>query len=230
MLINLKICHINAARDLLSTHGVKAILGGHAWNEALAIAEVTNEEALDVTVFLSFADSSPSTPTFPWFIQATPSQQVQVNAIAAITESWGLHRVTLIYENIPTISSPELIVSQLSQALQKTGGELSYILTLNSISLNSIPKELIQLKKQKNRVFVIHSTLESCCRLYQNAKLMNMTGDGYAWIATNSITDQFHAIGPKKMSFTARYYWNKKLLFRNLDRISRFQKNIRVKL
>nr|XP_017225330.1 PREDICTED: glutamate receptor 2.2-like [Daucus carota subsp. sativus] len=203
MLINLKICHINAARDLLSTHGVKAILGGHAWNEALAIAEVTNEEALDVTVFLSFADSSPSTPTFPWFIQATPSQQVQVNAIAAITESWGLHRVTLIYENIPTISSPELIVSQLSQALQKTGGELSYILTLNSISLNSIPKELIQLKKQKNRVFVIHSTLESCCRLYQNAKLMNMTGDGYAWIATNSITDQFHAIGPKKMSFTA---------------------------
>ncbi|KAK1393101.1 hypothetical protein POM88_012157 [Heracleum sosnowskyi] len=60
-------------------------------------------------------------------------------------------------------------------------------------------KELNQLKKQNHGVFVIHATSESGYRLYQNAKTMNMTGDGNAWITTNSITDLFHSVSPKKL-------------------------------
>ncbi|KAL8110931.1 glutamate receptor 2.8-like [Apium graveolens] len=187
-----------AAKDLLSTYGVKAILGAHTWDEASAIAEVTSEESRDVPV-LSFADLAPTIPS-PSILQATPSQEVQMNAIAAIIQSWGLNQVTLIYENAPTLASPELIISRLFKALHESGSELSHIFSLTSFSLNSLQKELNQLKKQKNRVFVLHTTLESGYLLYQTAKKLNMTGDGYAWIATNSITDLFHSVSPKKLS------------------------------
>ena len=57
-------------------------------------------------------------------------------------------------------------------------------------------KDLNQLKKQKNRIFVIHETLELGYRLYQIAKKLNITEDVYAWTATKSITALFHSIGP----------------------------------
>ncbi|KAL8110935.1 glutamate receptor 2.2-like [Apium graveolens] len=220
-----------AAKELISTHGVKLILGAHTREEASAIAEVASEEAHDVPVFLSFADITPKTPKCPCILQATPIQKVQMNAIAAIIQSWGLNKVTLIYENVPTLSSPESIVSQLSEALQRSGGELSHIFGITSFSLNSLQKELIQLKKQNHRVFVIHATLESGYRLYQNAKKLNMTGDGYVWIATDSITDQFHSVSPKNMSLlqgiigTKTYFHENSLEFQDFRK--RFQSHFR---
>ncbi|KAK1393102.1 hypothetical protein POM88_012158 [Heracleum sosnowskyi] len=62
-----------AAKDLILTHGVKSILGGHTWDETLAIAEVDSEEAPDVPV-LSFADSMPATQTSASVLQAMPGQ------------------------------------------------------------------------------------------------------------------------------------------------------------
>ncbi|KAK1371886.1 Lig_chan domain-containing protein/SBP_bac_3 domain-containing protein/ANF_receptor domain-containing protein [Heracleum sosnowskyi] len=213
-----------AAKELISTHGVKLIMGAHTRGEASAIAEVASEEAQDVPVFLSFADLTPKTLKFPCVLQATPDQKVQMNAIAAIIQSWGLLQVTLIYENVPTLSTPEIIVSQLSQALEQSGGELSHIFTLTSFSLDSLQKELIQLKEKKCRVFVIHATLESGYRLYQNAKKLNMTGDGFLWIATNSITDLFHSVSPKNMSLMQGIIGTKTYFHENLLEFQNFRK------
>ncbi|KAK1370738.1 hypothetical protein POM88_036830 [Heracleum sosnowskyi] len=58
-------------KDLISSYGVKAILGAHKRDEASAIAEAASDEAHDhVPVFQSSGDSIPTTPTFPWFLQA----------------------------------------------------------------------------------------------------------------------------------------------------------------
>ncbi|KAL8110932.1 glutamate receptor 2.8-like [Apium graveolens] len=219
-----------AAKDLILTHGVKAILGAHTWDETLAIAEAASEEAHDVPV-LSFAESISSTRISPSVLRVMPSQEVQMNAIAAIIQSWGLNQVTLIYENSLNLSSPELISTQLSESLQRFGGELSHTFALTSVSLNSLQKELNQLKRQENTVFVIHATFESGYRVYQIAKKLNMTGDGYAWIATNSITDLFHSISPKKLSSmqgivgTKTYFPENSPLFQDFRK--RFRSNFR---
>ncbi|KAK1371881.1 Glutamate receptor [Heracleum sosnowskyi] len=208
-----------SAKDLIATRGVKAIFGGHTVDEASAIAEAASEEVYDVPV-LSLAD-----------LTSTISQEVQVTAVAAIIQSWGLNQVTLIYEAAPTLSLPEFIISKLSQSLQKSGAELPHIFALTSFSLNYLSKELNQLKKQKYRVFVIHATFESGYRLYQNAKKLNMTGDGYAWIATNSITDLFHSVSPKNMSLmqgiigTKTYFQDNSMEFQDFRK--RFRSNFR---
>ncbi|KAK1371879.1 Glutamate receptor [Heracleum sosnowskyi] len=217
-----------AAKDLILTHGVKAILGAHTWDETSAIAEVASEEAPDVPV-LSFADSMPATQISASVLQAMPGQEVQMNAIAAIIQSWGLNQVTLIYENFHTLSSPELISSQLSKALQHFGVELSHTFALTSITLNSLQKELNQLKKQKHRVFVIHATLESGYHLYQNAKKLNMTGDGYAWITTSGISDLFHSVSPKKLASMQGIVGTKTYFPENSPQFQDFRKRFRSK-
>ncbi|KAK1384375.1 hypothetical protein POM88_022110 [Heracleum sosnowskyi] len=86
----------------------------------------------------------------------------------------------------------------------------------------------------KCRVFVIHSTtLESGYRLYKNAKKLNMTGDGFVWIATNIITDLFHSVSPKNMSLmqgiigTKTYFQENSIEFQNSRKRFRSQyKNI----
>ncbi|GJS65881.1 glutamate receptor 2.8-like protein [Tanacetum coccineum] len=47
---------------------------------------------------------------------------------------------------------------------------------------------------------MLNTSLELGIRLFQTAKKMEMTGDGYLWIATNQITDHFHSINPTTIS------------------------------
>ncbi|GKC19517.1 extracellular ligand-binding receptor [Tanacetum coccineum] len=107
--------------------------------------------------------------------------------------------ITLIYETSHLTSSLASIISHLSPALRKTGCALTHILPLpcNSYSLD---EELDLLKKQQRQVFVLDTSLELGIRLFQTAKKMEMTGDGYLWIATNGITDHFHSINPTTTS------------------------------
>ncbi|KAF5787201.1 putative periplasmic binding protein-like I [Helianthus annuus] len=106
---------------------------------------------------------------------------------------------TLIYETSHKISSSAEITSYLTQALHQTGGTLTHILSLTS-GLSSFNKELELLNKQQRKVFVIHTSLELGVMLFQAAKKMKMTGDGYLWIATNAITDLFHSVSSSRIS------------------------------
>ncbi|KAJ9538517.1 hypothetical protein OSB04_031250 [Centaurea solstitialis] len=190
-----------AAKELIDEHGVSAILGGHTWEEASAIAEVISEADHDIPVFLSLADTTPlqASDQWPFLVQAVPTQSTQMNAVAAILQSWGIRQVTLIYETSHLASSSASIISHLSQAFQQTGCELAHSLPLASGS-SFLNKELEVLKRQKRRVFIIHTSLELGIRLFQTAKKMQMTGDGYLWIATNEITDLFHSINTTVIS------------------------------
>ncbi|KAL4589042.1 hypothetical protein LXL04_001944 [Taraxacum kok-saghyz] len=170
-----------AVKQLIDEHKVDAILGGHTWEEASAIAEVISEADQNIPVFLSLA---------------TTPQSTHMNAVAAILQSWGIRQVTLIYE-ASHLASTASIITYLSQAFRQTGCELNRILPLTS---GMIEEELEVLKRQEVRVFVIHTSLELGIRLFQVARKMEMTGDGYLWIATNGITDRFHSVNSTLIS------------------------------
>ncbi|PWA38284.1 Extracellular ligand-binding receptor [Artemisia annua] len=165
-----------SAKELIEEQNVKAIVGGHTWEESSAIAEGISEADYDHDdpVFLSLACTTPVQPKeqWPFFLQFAPTQSTQMNAVAAILHSW---------------------------ALRKTNCVLAHILPLTSGSY-SLNEELELLKKQQRQVFVIHTSLELGIRLFQTAKKMEMTGEGYLWITTNQITDHFHSINPTTIS------------------------------
>ncbi|GKC49249.1 glutamate receptor 2.8-like protein [Tanacetum coccineum] len=194
-----------SAKELIEEQNVKAIVGGHTWEEASAIAEgiieADPDHDHDNPVFLSLASTTPLKPTeqWPFFVQFSPTQSTQMKAVAAILQLWGVNQVTLIYETSHLTSSLASIISHLSPALRKTGCALTHILPLPSNSY-SLDEELDLLKKQQRQVFVLHTSLELGIRLFQTAKKMEMTGDGYLWIATNQITDHFHSINPTTTS------------------------------
>ncbi|XP_076882529.1 glutamate receptor 2.2-like [Bidens hawaiensis] len=188
-----------AAKELIDEHKVKAILGGHSWEEASTIAEVISDTKLDhdMPVFLSLTDTIPSQETnqWPFFIQAVTTQSTQMNAVAAILHSMDIRQVTLIYET----SSSASIISHLTQSLRQTGSELTNILPLTCTSC-SLYEELEVTKRQQRKVFVIHTSFELGVRLFQTAKKMDMIGDGYLWIATNAIMDYFHSVNSTVIS------------------------------
>nr|KAJ0205932.1 hypothetical protein LSAT_V11C500274870 [Lactuca sativa] len=171
-------------KHLIDEDNVKAILVGHTWEEASAIAEVISEAGHGILLFLSLA--------------STTRQLTQMNAVAAILQSWGIPQVTLIYET-SHLASTTSIISDLSQAFRQTGSELIHILPLATGS-SFFDEELDVLKKQQRQVFVIHTSLQLGIRLFQAAKKMEMTEDGYLWIATNRLTDLFHSINSTMIS------------------------------
>ncbi|KAL8235413.1 hypothetical protein R6Q59_021513 [Mikania micrantha] len=182
-----------AAKELIDEHKVKAIVGGHEWEEASTIAGVIsdNKHDHDIPIFLSLARTVPiqETDQWPFYIQAVPTQSTQMNAVAAILQSMGIRHVSLIYETDSSAS----IISHLTQAFRRTGSELTHVLPLSSGS-SSLDEELEVVKQQQRKVFVIHTSLELAVRVFQTAKKMGMIGDGYLWIATNEITDLFHSV------------------------------------
>ncbi|KAK9078222.1 hypothetical protein SSX86_002279 [Deinandra increscens subsp. villosa] len=217
-----------AAKELTDEHKVKAILGGHTWEEASTIAEVIGdvESDNDTPVFLSLAHTTPpqATDQWPFFVQAVPTQSTQMNAVAAILQSMGIRQVTLIYET----SSSASIIFHLSQAFHQTGCELTHILPLTATSL-SLDQELEIIKRQQRKVFVVHTSLEFGIRLFQTAKKMGMIGDGYLWIATNEITDLFHSVNSTTVSSLKGMVGVKTYFPENTPAFLHFRKRFRQK-
>ncbi|CAH1425712.1 unnamed protein product [Lactuca virosa] len=219
-----------AAKQLIDEHKVKAILGGHTWEEASAIAEVISDCNHDFPVFLSLAGTAPPQVPHQWpfFVQAVPTESTQMKAVAAVLQSLGMRKVTLIYETLPLASSSASIISHLSQAFRQTGSELIHILPLASGS-SFLDEELDVLKRQQRKVFVIHTSMELGIRLFQTAKKMEMTGDGYLWIATNGITDLFHSINSTMITSLKGMVGVKSYFAENTPEFQDFRKKFRHK-
>ncbi|XP_024979232.1 glutamate receptor 2.8-like [Cynara cardunculus var. scolymus] len=219
-----------AVKELINDNGVKAILGGHTCEEASAIAEVISEVDDDIPLFLSLADMTPpqATDQWPFLVQTVPSKSIQMNAVAAVLQSWGIHQVTLIYETSHLAYPSSSIISHLSQAFQQTGCELTLILPLSS-GPRFLNKEVEVLKRQKSRVFIIHTSLELGIRLFQTAKKMEMTGNEYLWIATNEITDLFHSINSNVISSLKGMVGVKSYFPENTPEFLDFRKRFRQK-
>ncbi|KAL6953212.1 hypothetical protein U1Q18_024251 [Sarracenia purpurea var. burkii] len=190
-----------AARQLIKTRKVQAILGPHAWEESSLIAEIAGEAHVPL---LSFADPTPewATARWPFLLQSAPTQHAQMEALAAIVQSWGWHRVTLIYEDLDSASDG--VIPHLSAALRQVGAEIAHLLPLQPFpsysSSSSFSEELRILKGESCKVFVVHASMPLAVRLFAGAKEMEMMAKDYVWITTAATTNLVHSIDASAIS------------------------------
>ena len=123
----------------------------------------------------------------------------QMKAIAAVIKSQDWHRVTVVYEDIP--SSATGAVLQLSEALKNVGIEIGHLLPLPPLSSSSsLVEELQSLKEGQRRVFVVHTSLQLGVHLFETAKKMEMMKEVYVWIITDTISSLVHSVKASTIS------------------------------
>ncbi|KAF5478608.1 hypothetical protein F2P56_005151 [Juglans regia] len=186
-----------AAWDLINKQEVQAIISPGTWEGASLVAEIGNQAKIPV---LSIADSTPlwALKRWPFLLQASPNQNAQMKAIAAIVQSWEWHQITVIYEDIDSFRSG--VMPHLSEALQEVGAEISNLLALSPFSSPSLSKELERLKGEQCRVFVVHLSLPLAVQLFERAKEMNMMEIDYVWITTDPLTSLVHSLNASTIS------------------------------
>ncbi|XP_059442099.1 glutamate receptor 2.8-like [Corylus avellana] len=186
-----------AAWDLINKQKVKAILLPHTWEEASLVAEIGNQAKIPV---LSIADSTPlwATKRWPFLLQASPDQNAQMKAIAAIVDSWEWHQVTIIYEDIDSFRSG--VIPYLIDAIREIGAEISNLVALSPFDSSSLSTELESLKGEQCRVFLVHLSLPLATQFFVKAKEMNMMEKDYVWITTNPFTSLIHSLNASIIS------------------------------
>ncbi|THG07819.1 hypothetical protein TEA_029795 [Camellia sinensis var. sinensis] len=192
---------LNAARSLIKTKKVQAILGAHSWEESSLVADVCTQAHIPI---LSLAtDSTPEWATLRWpfLIRASssPNQRSQMKAVAAIVQSWEWHRVTLIYEDT-TNSASNGVISHLSTALREVGAEIDQLIALPPFPFSSFSEELQRLKGEQCRVFMVHVSLPLAIHFFAKAKKMGMMTKDYVWITTDTITSLIYSLDASAIS------------------------------
>ncbi|KAJ6314410.1 hypothetical protein OIU78_017978 [Salix suchowensis] len=174
-----------AAMDLINNQQVQAILGPQTWEEVLSVAEISSQTQVPI---LSLADTTPrwASERWPYLLQASPNKQEQMKAIAAVVQSGNWHQVTVIYEDTDS--------SYLYNSLRDVGvGVIKGVVLSTFSSTTALSEHLEKLKREQNRVFVVHLSLPLAVRLFEKANEMKMMGKDYVWIATSPVTSLVHS-------------------------------------
>ncbi|GJX68438.1 glutamate receptor 2.7-like protein [Tanacetum coccineum] len=187
-----------AATNLIDIHRVEVLLGLQTLEEVLAVGEIGGEAQIPT---FSLLDSVPqwALDRLPLLVQASPSQFAQMKAFVAILGSYGWRRFTFIYEDINSASAQ--VIPHLMEAIKETDVEISNIVKLPPLaSSSSLLEELEWINTEQCRVFLVHASLGTGIRLFQNAKTIGMMEKGYVWITTNLITDLLHTVDSSTLS------------------------------
>ncbi|PQP93856.1 glutamate receptor 2.8 [Prunus yedoensis var. nudiflora] len=186
-----------AARSLINTDQVQAILGPQTWEEVSLVAEIGSKSHIPI---MSLADATPvwATELCTFLVQASPNKLKQMEAIAAIVQRWEWHQVTIIYED-KDFSAPAML-SHLSDALQEVGAEISHYLAIQPFASSSLSEELQRLKRSQFRVFVVHLSLPVAVELFEKAKIMNMMEKDYVWIIMDPFASLVHSFNASTIS------------------------------
>lgn len=116
-----------------------------------------------------------------------------MKAFVAIMESFRWNHFTFIYEDISSASAET--IHHLMEIIKESGVQMDNIVNLSPLaSSSSMMKELERINMEQCRVFLVHASLETGVRLFQNAKTMGMMEKGYVWITTSLITDLLHTV------------------------------------
>ncbi|XP_022941279.1 glutamate receptor 2.8-like isoform X3 [Cucurbita moschata] len=186
-----------AAEDLISRQRVQVLIGPQTWEAVFVVAKVGNKNQIPI---LALANDMPkwATERLDFLIQASPSQLNQMKAIAAIIGSWDWHLVNVIYEegDFSTVD----IFPYLEHALKDVGAEISEFVGLPHFDSNLLSTELERLRRGPSRVFVVHMSFKLALHLFHTAKDMEMMGNGYVWITTDSFTSLAHSLNASTSS------------------------------
>ncbi|XP_017423557.2 glutamate receptor 2.8 [Vigna angularis] len=186
-----------AARDLIDTQKVKAIIGPDTWKETTLVADICSQ---NMTPVLSLADATPnwSTLKWPYLVQISRNQFKQMKAVAAIVQSFEWYNVNIIYDD--TDSSSTRMFSHLYRDLSVSGIHISNVLTIPPLSSSSLPQELEKLRNSYCRVFVVNLSVPLAINLFQTAKELKMMEKGYVWIVTDPLTSLVHSLNSSTIS------------------------------
>ncbi|XP_058001494.1 glutamate receptor 2.8 isoform X2 [Hevea brasiliensis] len=179
-----------AAKELIDTQEVEAILGLQTWEEVSVIADTSNQSQVPI---LSFADTIPkwAAKKWPFLLQASPNKYDQMKAVAAIVQSWNWHQVTVLYED----SMAGGVIPYLYDALREVGADIRQIISLSPFAAaSSLSEDLEALQREQFRVFIVHASLSLAARLFEIANKLKMMEQDYVWITTDPITSLVHSI------------------------------------
>ncbi|XP_021803926.1 glutamate receptor 2.8-like [Prunus avium] len=213
-----------AARSLINTDQVQAILGPQTWEEVSLVAEIGSKSRIPI---MSLADATPvwATELCTFLVQASPNKLKQMEAIAAIVQRWEWHQVTIIYED-KDFSAPA-VLSHLSDALQEVGAEISHYFAIQPFASSSLSEELQRLKGSQFRVFVVHLSLPVAVELFEKAKIMNMMEKDYVWIIMDPFASLIHSFNASTISSMQGIVGVKSYLPENESRFQDFRYKFR---
>ncbi|KAJ0101036.1 hypothetical protein Patl1_04782 [Pistacia atlantica] len=188
-----------AAKNLIDTQEVQAILGPHTWEETVMVANIGSQAHIPI---LSLAESSPrwASERWPFLVQAAPSQCKQTKAIAAIVQSWEWHQVTVIYEETGLSSTAAVVVPHLYDAFREADVEITNLVAFPPLDSSSLSEQLEMIKRGQCRVIVVDLSFPSATRLFEKAKEMEMMEKDYVWIATDAFTSLVDSINATSIS------------------------------
>ncbi|XP_054818508.1 glutamate receptor 3.3 [Prosopis cineraria] len=163
---------------------VVAIIGPQSSVVAHIISHVANE--LHVPL-LSFAATDPtlSNLQFPFLVRTTMSDLYQMAAIAEIVDYYGWREVIAIFIDDDFGRNG---VSALDGQLAARRCRISYKAGIKSgpgVGRSEITDLLVKVALMQSRVIVLHVNPDSGFMVFNVAKYLGMTGNGYVWIATD---------------------------------------------
>ncbi|KAL7159599.1 hypothetical protein ABFS83_01G038800 [Erythranthe nasuta] len=178
-----------AALDLLKNVQVQAIIGPMYSGQANFLISLGQKAQVPI---ITFAATSPSLSSLrtPYFVQATLKDSSQVGPIVAIIQAFGWREVVHIYEDS---EFGEGILPFLTDELEKVNVRITYRSIFPPLATDDqIAAELYKLMTMQTRVFVVHMLTSLASRLFTKAKQIGMMSKDYAWIMTDSITNDLH--------------------------------------
>ncbi|KAL8063645.1 hypothetical protein ABFX02_01G040300 [Erythranthe guttata] len=182
-----------AGLDLLKNVQVQAIIGPMFSVQANFLISLGHKAQVPI---ITFSATSPSLSSLrsPYFVRATLNDSSQVGPIAAIIQAFGWREVVPIYEDN---EFGEGIIPFLTDALENVNVRLPYRSVVPPLATDDqIVAELYKLMTMQTRVFVVHMLTHLGARLIAKAKQLGMMSKDYAWIVTDSVTNQLTSMDP----------------------------------
>nr|KYP64874.1 Glutamate receptor 3.1 [Cajanus cajan] len=172
---------------------VVAIIGPQSSVVAHIISHVANELRVPL---LSFAATDPtlSSLQFPFFVRTTQSDLYQMKAVAEIIDYYGWKEVIAIYVDDDYGRNG---VAALDDELAARRCKISFkegIQSGTEVDRGQITSLLVKVALMQSRVIVLHAQTDSGFMLFNVARYLGMTDNGYVWIVTDwlsSLLDSF---------------------------------------
>ncbi|XP_061372827.1 glutamate receptor 3.3 [Gastrolobium bilobum] len=163
---------------------VVAILGPQSSVVAHILSHVADELRVPL---LSFAATDPtlSSLQFPFFVRTTQSDLYQMTAVAEIIDYYGWKEVISIYVDDDYGRNG---VAALDDELASRRCRISFKAGIKSgpgVDRGEIMNLLVEVTMMQSRVIVLHVHPDSGFMVFNVARHLEMTGNGYVWIATD---------------------------------------------
>ncbi|KAG5030486.1 hypothetical protein AAZV13_06G014200 [Glycine max] len=163
---------------------VIAIIGPQSSVTAHIISHVANELRVPLVSFAA-TDPTLSSLQFPFFVRTTQSDLYQMKAVAEIIDYYGWKEVIAIYVDDDYGRNG---VAALDDELAARRCRISFkegIKSGTEVDRGEITSLLVKVALMQSRVIVLHAQTDSGFMVFNLARYLGMTGNGYVWIVTD---------------------------------------------